>query len=129
MYTPGIEILPTCEFVKFFDNPRTTIRCVCGAGNPKVITTIADMDTQTLLNLPQVLIELAAHISQYCVVSRFQQELTGFNCSVQQLNGFTSRQADTQAASDSSSRRPRRELGLASVIMTFTNWPITFGSA
>jgi len=65
------------------NNTGTEFRSLMRAHHPKMIASVTDVHTKALLDLPQMLIKLAAQISQIDVVSGLQQKFTSFSGGVQ----------------------------------------------
>ena len=85
-----------------------------------MIAPTADAHVEPLFYMSEMLIKLAAQISQQMIVGGLQQEFPGFGCCVQDL-GMSQPRFVHQAASVARFSLPRREFGNASVIATSTN--------
>ena len=69
--------------VELTKHPLRRLHRICGTHQLKVITTIVDFDSQVFFNLFDVLVELAAEISQSMSVVRFEQELLNLRLIIQ----------------------------------------------
>lgn len=91
MYPLGIKVFLTGQGIEITDDLRSFSRSLARSYHSEMIAPVTDLHPEALLNLSEVFVELAAKISQQVVIGGFQQELSGFYCSVQKLNGFRPR--------------------------------------
>ena len=100
--------------------PNEFLACRCGIRNSshtKEITAMTDLNAQTFLDLPQMLVKLATKVSQQTIICGLQMKFPGFRNCIQVLNTSCFR---ADYAADLKCNRPRNEFGSASVIVTST---------
>ena len=119
------------EVIELTEHAHSPNRSSGGTHESEMVATIADMDAQSFLYLPEVLIKLTAQIGQQIIIDGFQQKFPGFDCGIQEMGtGFVlTIFTGIQAASDSRCNRPRSEFRSASVTSTSTYCPIKRTSA
>ena len=77
MHALRINLIGGCRRVEILEHRRANLRVVCSSGQFEMVTAARDSQTEALLDLTNICIELPAQLCQSQLVFRLQHDIDG----------------------------------------------------